>query len=434
MLLAKIEEVVKASPAIQIQSKITHLQRRAWNVLLANAYNELPDKDIHIVSVAELATKLGFDSHNHEHLKETLKSLVDCTVEWNILGKNQKEEWGVASLLADARIVEGICSYSFSPQLRQKLHNPIMYTKLNLRLQNEFKSQYALILWEVCFDYFDVNRGRGETPFIPLERFRELMGVEVGEYSEFKDLNKKIIKPAIKEINALTDYFVEVEQKRFKRKVVELKFSIVKVKKLPVKESVFPDVEDLPPVAMELVQANVDRKLAIEIVQSEWDFIDLDKLPPPGDYTDFLTYVSEKIEMAVYASGVNNTGGYIVEAIRNNYQNDAVRKEREVRAQRAKEKELEDIEEAFRIKRANLLRQAIQADPELVERAVERIDNNFLRRRIGECDTPMQTYKVYPAVKSYVDDIIATEFCEDLLAPAVFAYEDEKARILGHVG
>ena len=30
MNLAKINEVIKASPAIQIQSKITHLQRRAW--------------------------------------------------------------------------------------------------------------------------------------------------------------------------------------------------------------------------------------------------------------------------------------------------------------------------------------------------------------------------------------------------------------------
>ncbi len=38
MNLAKINEVVKASPAIQIQSKISLFQRRAWNVLLANAY------------------------------------------------------------------------------------------------------------------------------------------------------------------------------------------------------------------------------------------------------------------------------------------------------------------------------------------------------------------------------------------------------------
>ena len=434
MLLAEINEVVKASPAIHIQSPITHLQRRAWNVLLANAYNELSDKDIHRVTIAELAAKLGFGDGNKEYLKETLKSLVDCTVEWNILGKNNKEVWGAASLLGSAEIENGICTYSFAAHLRPKLHNPIMYTKLNLRLQNQFKSQYALILWEVCFDYFDVNRGRGETPFIPLEKFRELMGLGSDEYSAFAFLNRDVIKPAIKEINALTDYFIEVEQKRLARKIAELKFSIVKVKKLPVQESVLPDVEDLPPVAMELVQANVDRAVALEIATAEWEFVLPEKLPTPGDYPDFLAYVSEKIEMSLYASNVNNTGGYVVDAIRNNYQNNKVQKAREVRAERAREKELEELDEKFRIKRANLLRQAIQATPELVERAVARIDNNFVRRRIEECDTAIQAYKEYPAVKSYADAILADDFCQELLAPVVSAYEEEKARILGAVG
>ena len=114
MHLAEINEVIKASPAIQIESKITHLQRRAWNVLLANAYNELPNKDIHRVSVAELAKKLGFNSRDYDHLKETLEALVDCTVKWNVLGKQKKERWGVASLLASAEIANGVCTYSFA--------------------------------------------------------------------------------------------------------------------------------------------------------------------------------------------------------------------------------------------------------------------------------------------------------------------------------
>ena len=113
MLLANINEVIKASPAIQIQNRITHLQRRAWNLLLANAYHELADKDIHRVSVADLAAKLGFDSKNDEYLKVMIKSLVDCTVEWNILGKNNKQVWGAASLLGSVEIENGICTYNF---------------------------------------------------------------------------------------------------------------------------------------------------------------------------------------------------------------------------------------------------------------------------------------------------------------------------------
>ena len=430
MLLANIDEVIKASPAIQIQNRITHLQRRAWNVLLANAYHELADKDIHRVSMVELAAKLGFDSKNDEYLKGMIKSLVDCTVEWNILGKNNKQVWGAAALLGSVEIENGICTYNFPAHLRMKLHNPIMYTRLNLRLQNRFKSQYALILWEVCFDYFNVERSQGETPFIPIETFRELMGVESKEYPLFGELNRNVIKPAIKEINNLTDYFIEVEQKRFGRKIAELKFSIVKVKKLPVQESVLPDVEDLHPVAMELVGAGVDRKLAIKIADAEWDFIDPEKLPEPGTYPDFLAYVSEKVEMSMYASNVDNAAGYILEAIRNNYQNESVRRERQIRAQRAREKELEYLTTEFYFKRDNLLRQAIQADSEIVERAAAQIQLPLIRKRLLEYDTAMQAYKEIPMVKAEIDGILAAEFCQDLLAPVVAAYEDEKARIL----
>ena len=69
------------------------------------------------------------------------------------------------------------------------------------------------------------------------------MGIEASEYQTFKALNQFVIKPAVKEINDLTDYHVEIEQKRIGRRIGELKFRITKVKQLPVQESLFPDIE-----------------------------------------------------------------------------------------------------------------------------------------------------------------------------------------------
>ena len=434
MLLEDINQVIKASPAIQVQGKMTHLQRRAWNVLLANAYNELPTAEIHSVSMQELAVKLGYDSKDQEYLRETLEALVDFTVEWNILRKDKKQEWGIASLLAEARIVDGICYYEYSHSMRQRLHNPRIYSKLNLRLQNQFKSQYALILWEVCFDYFDTDRGTGETPFIRLETLRELLGIESDEYPLFPELNRTVLKPAIKEINALTDYHVEVEQKRVGRKVAELKFRITRVKQLPVQESLFPDIENLPPVVIELIQAHVDRKVARQIAKKAWEFVTPEKLPPPDAYPDFLAYVAEKIEMSFSASEVKNRGGYVIEAIRENYQDERVRKEREVRAEKVKEKQLEDLAETFRIKRNNILRQAIHADPMLIEKAAERVTLIHPRRRLEEYDTATEAYQENSMVKVAIEEVIADQFCQDQLAPVVTAYEDEKARIFGGEG
>ena len=403
-------------------------------MLLANAYNELPDKDIHSVSIVELAAKLRFGDGNQEYLKEMLKSIVDCKVEWNVLGKDKKEEWGVASLLAEVRIRDGICFYQFPHTLRLKLHNPRVYAKLNLRLQNRFKSRYALVLWEICFDYFDTERNQGETPFIPLETFKSLMGLEETDYPVFKVLNRDLIKPAVKEINDLTDFHVEVEQKRIGRPVAELKFRITRVKQIPINESVFPDIENLPPVALELVQAEIDRKMALQIADAEWDFVNAQKLPTPGTYPDFLAYIAEKIEISLHATEVKNRAGFIVEAIRENYQDPAVQKARETRAEKTREKELEDLTAEFRIKRDNILRQAVHADPELVARAAEKITSYMIQERLLEHDSAMTAYQKGGMVKAEIDGILAAEFCQELLAPVIAAYEDEKARILGNVG
>ena len=431
MNLSKINEVIKASPAIQIQSRISLLQRRAWNVLLANAYNELPDKDIHTVSVVELAAKLGFGDGNQEYLKEVLRSLRSCEVEWNLLNKDNKQEWGVAGLLAEVRISDGICFYQFPHTLRLKLHNPRVYAKLNLRLQNQFRSRYALVLWEICFDYFDTDRDRGETPFIALEVFKSLMGLEKEEYPIFKELNRNVIKPAIKEINDLTNYHVEVEHKRLGRRIAELKFRITKVKQFPVQESLFPDIENLPPVAIELVQAEIDRNMAMKIADQAWDFVTPEKLPEPGTYPDFLGYVAEKIEISRHAAEIKNRGGFIIEAIRENYQNSEVQKARQLRAEKAREKALEDLTAEFRVKRDNIIRQAIHADPGLVEAAAKHIHSYIVRERLVEHPSAMEAYQKGGMVAAEINGILAAEFCQDRLAPVVETYENEKARIQG---
>ena len=431
MNLANINEVIKASPAIHIQSKMTLLQRRAWNVLLANAYNELPTADIHRVSVVELAAKLGYNSNDLDYLKETLEALGACQVKWNLLNKDKKEKWGFANLLASAEIENGICTYAFAPHLRRQLYNPRIYAKLNLRLQNQFKSQYSLFLWEICFDYFDRDRNEGETPFIPLEIFRELMGIEANEYRTFKALNQTLIKPAVKEINELTNYHIEVEQKRLGRRIGELKFRITRVKQETLQESVFPDIENLPTIAVELVQAGIDRKVALQIAAAEWEFLTPEKLPPPGTYPDFAEYIAEKIEMSVAAVGVKNRAGYIVEAIRENYEDPELQKRRQVRAEKAKEKALEDLTTEFNAKRNTLLRQAVHADPDLIERAAEQIQSYIVRQRLVEHPSAIAAYQKGGMVTAEINAILAEEFCQDLLAPVIEAYEDEKARLLG---
>ena len=260
------------------------------------------------------------------------------------------------------------------------------------------------------------------------------MGIAPSDYAAFKNLNKRVIKPAVKEINELTNFSVEVEQKRGERKVTELKFRITKVRQISIQESLFPNIDNFPPVAIELVQVQIDQKVALKIADQAWNFVNPQKLSPPGTYPDFAAYVAEKIEMSLYATNVKNRSGFIIEAIRENYQDDRVQRDREMRAEKARKKELEDLSDEFKVKRENILRQAVHAQPELIERAAECIQYPLVRKRLLNHASAMEAYQEGGMVKANIDSILAAEFCKDLLAPVNATYKDEKARILGKNG
>ena len=117
------------------------------------------------------------------------------------------------------------------------------------------KVKTSFFIWFSIEGSFQVER---ETPFISIQSFKELLGLGKDDYPIFSEFNRSVIKPAIKEINDLTDYHIKVEQKRIGRRIGELKFRIRRTKQLPVQELLFPDIENLPPIAVELVQAKID--------------------------------------------------------------------------------------------------------------------------------------------------------------------------------
>ncbi len=216
------KHVKKHVGAIHINGKLTLLQRKIANVLLLNAYEELVVKEKHQIAIKTLAEIIGFDSNDHQLIKNALETLAKTIIKWNILDKDGVEEWGVSSMLAHAHIKYGICNYSYSIALREKLYNPEIYARINLDIQKRFASGYALTLYENCLRYRNV----GITGWITLEMWRELLGIEDGQYSLFKDFNKRVLKPAIQEINETSDIVLSTEYKREKRRVTALKFYI----------------------------------------------------------------------------------------------------------------------------------------------------------------------------------------------------------------
>lgn len=203
--------------------RLTNLQRRIGNLLLQRAYDGLLLHEAHTLRLAELAECAGVGVHEQDAIRAALRQLRSIAIEWSIPGADGRERWGISSMLAEVQVDGDDIVYSYPPILRALLCNPEFFAKIDLRVQKRFSSNYALNLYESCQPF----RAAGSTGFLPVEAWKRLIGVEEGgAYAEFKNLNRKIIKPSLEEINAVSGDRFSVRYRKEGRRVVALCFDI----------------------------------------------------------------------------------------------------------------------------------------------------------------------------------------------------------------
>ena len=351
--------VKKNVSVIHINAKLSLVQRKLVNALLYNAYDHLLSQDTHSLNVALLSEMIGFDSRNLAHLKTALTGLVETSIQWDVLEDNGSNSWEVATLLSFARIRDGVCSYRYDKGLAEKLYHPDIYSKINLSVVRDMRSAHALVLYENCYRFIEI----GHTAWWDLETFRKLMSIEdVQSYQEFKSLNRSVIKPAVAEVNKLSNIQIELETRQKGRTVTGLRFLL---KPNPQLSLIGMDEEDevnQSKAYQVLVQEGISKTLA-----RSW------ALEHPEEY------ILSKIELAKAqaASGKikSSKAGFLKSAIEQDYRS-ALDVEREKqksieearalrRAKEAELKELQDtklnLEATYRVQCTQMMEQAYQA-------------------------------------------------------------------------
>ncbi|MBO9479586.1 replication initiation protein [Shimia sp. R11_0] len=215
--------VKKHVAAIHVSGKLTLLQRKLSNVLLLNAYDTLTSQAKHSIDARTLCLMIGYNSNDMDTLKASLRGLAETVAEWDMLDEKGQQEWGVSSLLSYAKLKGGVCEYSYSPALAEKLHDPKVFALINLNIQKKFTSGHALALYENCYRFIRT----GSTGWWSMELFRRLMGLDGSSYYEsYKHLNAKVIKPAVAEVNKTSNILIEPETRKKGRVVSEIRFRI----------------------------------------------------------------------------------------------------------------------------------------------------------------------------------------------------------------
>lgn len=330
------KEVKKHVAAVRVGDAVGLLARKTWNVLLLNAYDNLLTQDFHKIKVTDLCEITGCNTRNYKNLAEVLGNLMTTNVKWDIGGGcRQNGTWiknmGMSTMIASAIIEDGVVVYEFSKRLSKLLYNPEIYQRISIAQQKLFKSASSLALWENCIRF----TGVGSTGLIELLEWRELLGATAKTYDQYKDFNKFVISPSVKEINQVSTIEIQPFFKKAGRKITHIGFTVVQKGQ---RQLALPEILEEAKSSKEyeeLIAYGINEVQAISWIQ-EYGY----------------GYIREKLDLTKEnekAGTVKKASGFLVSSIKGDYKSEkqVAKKKTEKKIEKRNKEELDKKREAL---------------------------------------------------------------------------------------
>lgn len=241
---AEAMEFRKTNEAIGLrlrEGKLTLLPRKLFNVMVYKAQNTTLGANAPIetevnskyywIPLSDVARDASYDSKDTELLKHQLDEMLNIKVV-----REDEHEWTSERLIASIKFVnpEGLkkhggvvwLGYAFPPEVHDLVTNPATYTKLSIYYQGMLRSGPALALYEICRRY-----ATNPSHLTSVNDYNYWHGVLTGnpiteDPPEYKYFKRDVLKPAISEVNSMTDIEVELIEHKVGRKVQRLQFSV----------------------------------------------------------------------------------------------------------------------------------------------------------------------------------------------------------------
>lgn len=218
---------------VHIKHSITIRQYKFWHLILTSFSEQLengvePDRDgFYYQSFSEVADRLGYEVARSV-LKSDFEALRVEPLIVNYLEKDGLPAEHFMGFVSEYKISSKRIGFRL-PSIIEKIiknkeEHQQMFLLLNWNIFNSFSGKYEAIIYKLCKDYI----GIGRTPNFSIEKYREYMGVLDGEYKEFKELNRWVIKKPLVEIqkSEFCDIEISVEYEKKGRAVIGLYFKV----------------------------------------------------------------------------------------------------------------------------------------------------------------------------------------------------------------
>ena len=204
---------------------MTVMQQKLTNIMLRHAQQMQPvEEATWKISVEEMLRLLNITTRNYEHIEKTIDELMSIKVRLDVF-----EEKGLAKHFAVvfpyAKLYAGEITFKIESKAILLLGDSPSYTNLDLLELSALSKVCSVPLFEFCSRYL----GIGATRRIPWEDLRDMLVAsknipnKAQQWSSFKE---RYLDPAIKDINASTKLYIQVETERYKTKVTNLRFLV----------------------------------------------------------------------------------------------------------------------------------------------------------------------------------------------------------------
>ncbi len=207
------DDFAKARELIEIRGTdlLSLHDRRVMNVLYANAGQKLCEDVNHVISISELR-----DNHRGgERVRDSITRLMTTLVKVPAVDKKGNPATTSVQILSDTTITndedspDGHVIYSFSPGMRAIIKDSTLWGRIRTTVVFAFTSKYALSLYELISARINLTHVWHEE--FSLDDFRERLGVPRDKLNRTPDLLRKVIQPAVVEVNGLADFGVKIE-------------------------------------------------------------------------------------------------------------------------------------------------------------------------------------------------------------------------------
>lgn len=185
---------------------LTLNDRRIYNQLLENAWEAIDKPVTHVISKATLRGSHNSNDRVGESLERLMSAIVKVAVIWD--GDPAIERVQLLGGNLESGRTDGLLEYEIPARLRKIIRNSQVFARLQREVMFALSSKYALTLYEMVQKRGNLRWKASER--FALEALRGIMGVPKGKLSSWSNLKLRAIDPAVAEVNALSDFLVEI--------------------------------------------------------------------------------------------------------------------------------------------------------------------------------------------------------------------------------